>query len=77
MNLYRSFHAASQFENRIDEIFLFLRNEMNKSESNFGQNALFQKKKQTILPCPEGNLIIHLWTILEKAASASKPCLFS
>ena len=52
---------------------------MNKSESNFGQNALFKKKKnkQTILPYPEGNLIIHLWTILEKAASASKPCLFS
>ena len=49
-----------------------------KANQIFWQNALFKKKnQQTILPYPEGNLIIHLWTILEKAASASKPCLFS
>ena len=50
---------------------------MNKSESNFGQNALFQKKNKTILPCPEGNLMTHFRTILEKAASASKSCFLS
>ena len=48
-----------------------------KANQILGKMHFSKKKKKTILPCPEGNLIIHLWTILEKAASASKPCLFS